>query len=423
MAVRFVETGGQNYAVALGGGLRTAVTVTCWVKVSVDRDWYTCFWSLDSGSGEQGYLITRDDGTGLSYEDASGLTSPVIQLTPGTWYHTAVVISGSSVTLYVRAEGAGSYTTATGTLAGDVGTDNLVIGDDIWLADPLNGCVAGLKMWYAALSAGEVEAERLQYSAARSSGLVAVYPLLVADPNDYSGNAHDLTPGTPTPATEAGPSGLVWGADTRQNLCPNPACGTNTTGWGGSAGITRSTGLTGMPVATGITVTSGGYVQTPTMTIAPGDVTTVSFYIKNRTGGTIAAGKQVFIGYTRSSGGDTFPENFNTAALGVDGNVQRASFTCLPAPANATGLYLIIDQLLTDVDVTAVQYENPGPLDTYFDGDTPGAVWDGTPDNSTSTLGGGLAVTVWNGTVELPASVTVWDGATEQPASVTEIAP
>ena len=173
---------------------------------------------------------------------------------------------------------------------------------------------------------------------------------------------------------------------TRHNLSPNPACGTDTTGWIAQGSLARTTSITGMPVTTGIAVTGNGFVKTPTAVAAPGDVFTVSFYIKNNSGSTISPGKQVFISYTRSAGGDTFPESFNTASIGVDGNVQRASFTTAAAPADTTGIYLTIDQLVVGIEVSATLPEKVGTLDSYFDGNTAGATWDGTTNNSTSTL-------------------------------------
>ena len=180
----------------------------------------------------------------------------------------------------------------------------------------------------------------------------------------------------------------------RHNIIPNPACKNNLTGWAGTATYARSTTLTGMNRSTGIAITGGsGFVQTPTsadpagIPFAAGDVITVSFDIKNNTAADIASGRQVFIAYTRSAGGDVFPESFNTAALGVVGHVQRASFTCAAAPALATGIYLIIDQLNTaGIEVTAVLYEKVNAVDTYFDGDTTNGSWDGADGNSVSTL-------------------------------------
>lgn len=171
----------------------------------------------------------------------------------------------------------------------------------------------------------------------------------------------------------------------RKNLCPNPTCGANTTGWGGSATFARATGLTGLPTTTGVTVSVTGFVQPADAAVAPGDIVTVSFYFKNHSGGPIASGKQVFIGY-RTAGGDQFPENFNTAALGADGAVTRASFTTAAAPAGATAIFLTIDQVPVNVDISSVLIEKVPALDSYFDGNTPGAVWDGAANNSTSTI-------------------------------------
>lgn len=172
---------------------------------------------------------------------------------------------------------------------------------------------------------------------------------------------------------------------TRHNLCPNPAAGTNATGWSGTALPARDPAVTGMLVTTGIESTGSGFIQTPTGVVTPGQDVTVSFQIKNNSGGTIAGGKQVFVAFTRSAGGDDFTQSFNTAALGINGNVQRASGTVV-APALATGVYLVIDGLPADIQVTAVLYETVAALDTYFDGDSPSCTWDGAADNSTSTF-------------------------------------
>jgi hypothetical protein len=205
----------------------------------------------------------------------------------------------------------------------------------------------------------------------------------------------------------------------RQNLCINPACKNNTTSWGGNATYARSTSLTGMPRTTGIAITGGsGFVQTPTGACSPGQVITVSFYIKNNTGGSEPSGRDVFVAYTRDGEGDTFPQSFSTAALGDDGNVQRASLTCNAAPALATGIYLVIDNLnIVGIEVTAVLYEVSGTLGTYGDGDTAGWVWDGTDGNSTSTLNEGPtpATVAAVATVGAP---TIQAGAAPAPATV-----
>lgn len=200
----------------------------------------------------------------------------------------------------------------------------------------------------------------------------------------------------------------------RQNLCPNPAAKNNATGWGGSASPTRRTDLTSLPKATGVRSTGSGYISPPTGVVAPGDIVTISFYIKNSTGGAIASGKTVFIGYTRSAGGDVFPENFNTPAIGVNGNVQRVTFTTAAAPALATGIYLVIDSLPVDIDVTAVMYE-PGATSTdYQDGDSTGWTWDGTDGNSASSEDDSAHVTTGTAQVSMRATAATSGGDMNQ---------
>lgn len=174
---------------------------------------------------------------------------------------------------------------------------------------------------------------------------------------------------------------------TRKNWCANPSCKNNTTGWGGNSTFARTTSISGLPRTTGILYTGNGYSQTPTVACVPGDIFTVSFYIKNRTGTTYTA-RTVYIAYTRSSGGDSFPETF-TVTPGVDGSVVRGSATSSAAPLNATGMYLVIDALNgtlgSGFELGSVLYEKVGALAAYFDGDSANAAWDSTDGNSSST--------------------------------------
>ena len=173
---------------------------------------------------------------------------------------------------------------------------------------------------------------------------------------------------------------------TRKNWTPNPACKNDTVGWSGNSTFSRTTTITGLPRTTGINWTGNGYSQTPRGVCVPDDIFTVSFYIKNKTGIPVA-GRTVYVSFTRTSGGDVFPETF-TVTPGADGNVVRGSFTTSPAPANADGIYLIIDSLNglgSGFDISSVMYEKVGSLDTYFDGDSLNSVWDGVDGNSTST--------------------------------------
>lgn len=171
---------------------------------------------------------------------------------------------------------------------------------------------------------------------------------------------------------------------TRQNLCPNPACGSNVTGWTGGAAPTQATGLSGFPVTTGSHYVSGTFQQTPAGAVTPGVTYTASVYVRTNSLG--ASGKTLYLGFTRSAGGDVFP--FTAPFSTVADTVTRIDVSG-EAPALATTAYLVIDGInaaVSSVDATAVLIEAAAATDTYFDGDSALASWDGTPDNSTSTL-------------------------------------
>ncbi len=172
----------------------------------------------------------------------------------------------------------------------------------------------------------------------------------------------------------------------RQNLCPNPACGANITGYGGASVPARMTGLTGFPVGTGARWTAGTFAQIPTAAASAGVTYTLSMYARNNTGFD-ANNRTLYLAFTRSSGGDDFS---NTVLVSLPNGVATRVSHTVTAPANTTGAYLLLDgvnaALGTGLDITACLAEASGTLDTYFDGGSPGASWDGTPDNSTSTL-------------------------------------
>jgi hypothetical protein len=172
----------------------------------------------------------------------------------------------------------------------------------------------------------------------------------------------------------------------RVNLCPNPAAKSNATGYAGSGTPARATDFpANCPRQTGVRATTGGFIQSPAAPCAPGDVFTVSFYQHNGSAA-FQFSRTVYIGYTRSAGGDTFPETFSTGVLGDIGAVARTSFTTAAAPANATGIYVLWDSLAVGLGMTAVLLEKVSALDAYGDGDVPGWTWDGTAGNSSSTM-------------------------------------
>jgi hypothetical protein len=224
----------------------------------------------------------------------------------------------------------------------------------------------------------------------------------------------------PAGALPSGSPSILGTVTTRHNLCPNPACGSNVTGWGGGSTPTQTTGLTGLPVTTGARYTANGYIQTPAAAASPGVTYTVSAYVANNSGFNSGT-KTVYLTFVRSVGGDDFSQTTTTSLL--NGAVTRVSHTGV-APANTTGVYLIIDTLNgttgTGFDVTACLME-AATLGPYFDGNTPGASWDSTPDNSTSTFvaAGDILAPIPAGTAPSGSGVAFTTGTTlsVQPAA------
>lgn len=171
----------------------------------------------------------------------------------------------------------------------------------------------------------------------------------------------------------------------RQNLCPNPALKVNNTGWGGGSTPTRSTGLTGMPRTTGAHYSVNGFATTPVATASAGVTYTASLYFQNNTGVSLGS-KAVYFVWKKP--GDDFG---TTKSVALPVGTTRIDFTAT-SPSGTVGFYILVDSFDATpsggCDLTAVLFEQAGALDTYFDGDTSGASWDGTDGLSTSTLAG-----------------------------------
>lgn len=174
---------------------------------------------------------------------------------------------------------------------------------------------------------------------------------------------------------------------TRRNLCPNPSAKVAGTGYSGTGAAARATGLVGFPRTTGMTASGTGFIQSPTAACAAGDQIVVSL---NASAGSVLGSKTVYAAFTRSAGGDDFSQTFSVT---VDTTVHRATFAAT-APANATGVYLLLDGIVAGTTMAAVMYE-PGAVDGgYADGDTSGWVWDGTNGSSSSSESAGTDIPV-----------------------------
>jgi hypothetical protein len=172
---------------------------------------------------------------------------------------------------------------------------------------------------------------------------------------------------------------------TRHNTCVNPACKVDVSGWAGASTPTRVTGLAGMNRTTGARYTAGGFIQTPAGAAAPGDVVTMSLDVLTEVFDDPSVDVYFFV--TRSSGGDAQVGALESTTLNF-GVVKRFAIT-RTCPANTTGAYMIVDgvnMVISPTNYTALLTEVAPAADTYFDGDSPGASWDGTPGLSASTF-------------------------------------
>jgi hypothetical protein len=191
VAVRFTADG-QDLTRSLSLGSLSAFTMACWAKISTDRNSFTTIINVDGGSNEW-VVQTTSDGTTLLATDGNTTTTPNIALTAGVWYYIALTMSSGTATLYVRAHNASSFTTGTGTFTSPISVTTLRLGESVYTAEWLNGCIAAVKIWSAALTAAELGNEMWTYVPHRTTSLAAWYPLLRAETTDLSGNGRTLS--------------------------------------------------------------------------------------------------------------------------------------------------------------------------------------------------------------------------------------
>ncbi|MEV7011536.1 LamG-like jellyroll fold domain-containing protein [Streptosporangium sp. NPDC051022] len=269
MAVRF-SASGQNYTRSLSLGSQTQWTVSCWVKITTDRNAYSTVWGLDDGSTLDYYILQTDaDGTTILLLDDADNTFGSRALTVGTWYYVGVSVNGANGTMVSRAAGDTSFTVSTWTTAAaSTSLQNFRLGDAIFTDEWLNGCLAAVKVWSGAtLTQAELEAEAWTYQPRRTAGLQAWYPLTRAETTDYSGNGRTLSGGSGA-TTEDGP-GIAWRQGRRRIHRPLSVPAEATPGL-----VTGSTSIPTPAVSIGRTVAPSlitGTVSIPAPDIFTGD--------------------------------------------------------------------------------------------------------------------------------------------------------
>lgn len=205
MAVRF-DADGEDYT-STSSPPTGNFTVTCWAKISVDRNTFTTIWASDNGTGDLIYLQTQANGTTVQVWDDASVVTGAVALTVGTWYRIAFTRNGTTSTMYTGTA-TGALTAATTANLSDVSATNFRIGESPFGSEWLNGCVANLKHYSAVLSQAELEHELAQYVPRRTANLERWHPFIKVETADYSGNARTLSGGAST-AREDGPP-IPW---------------------------------------------------------------------------------------------------------------------------------------------------------------------------------------------------------------------
>ncbi|CAB4156206.1 hypothetical protein UFOVP665_49 [uncultured Caudovirales phage] len=192
-------------------------------------------------------------------------------------------------------------------------------------------------------------------------------------------------------------SGSLLTIRDRTNLCNNPSFETNSSGYGNISGTTlarvadtwgRGTQVLQVTctnaTATGTFIGNNGVGAYP---VTGGLTYAVSLYAKHISG--TARDVNVIYLWSRPTG-NTYGGSGATVTLSA--TPQRVSATGV-APANATGLTIWVQcyssGTTTAADVSQwdmVLLEESSTVNSYFDGNTTGATWTGTTNNSTSTL-------------------------------------
>ncbi|MEU6783399.1 LamG-like jellyroll fold domain-containing protein [Nonomuraea angiospora] len=208
MAVRYAAAG-QHHTTSLSIGSLTSLTVSCWVKISVDRNTYATVWAIDGGSiSDYVSLKTDVDGTTMRVL-IDGVSVASRAFSPGVWYFVAVSFGASGGFMTSRAAGTGTFNVDTWATANTVNAIMLRLGvatDDTAFLD---GCLAAVKVWSAALTQSEAQAEYGDHFPQRTAGLAAAFALYRTETTDLSGNSRTLSGGAGATAASSPP--IAWG--------------------------------------------------------------------------------------------------------------------------------------------------------------------------------------------------------------------
>jgi hypothetical protein len=206
-AVRFNSSSTKYSRSASGLNASTNVTWACWVKLASDRNAYSMPLASDNGGANYTFVGAGPTGTLFIRSATSAGGSTAYDFVVGTWTYIASVwdITGNDYLYYCAAPGTTLTPTIVGNSTGLTDANTFYIGST-GFGDWLDGSVAAVKIWTAALTQAELEAELPKYAPQRTSNLWANYTFQAGpQTTDNSGNGRTLTQGGTPVLDSSGP--------------------------------------------------------------------------------------------------------------------------------------------------------------------------------------------------------------------------
>lgn len=218
MSLRLTGVTGEQIQRTASPPSTTTFTEMLWVYITTDRNAVTLI-TYRNNAGDTVFLNLgmAADGTTLFIQN-NGASLSGSALSVGTWYHVALVKSGSSHLVYLNGVQDISFSNATDISLAVIWYIASVSG---FAANNLDGRVAAYKIWDGvALTVDEVKAEVWSYVPKRTANLYAwlpmVDPVVAQNVFDYSGAARPWSI-TGTLSVESGPP-IAWGPQRQRHV-------------------------------------------------------------------------------------------------------------------------------------------------------------------------------------------------------------
>jgi len=173
----------------------------------------------------------------------------------------------------------------------------------------------------------------------------------------------------------------------RTNLCPNPKLGVDATGWTVSTGGTGTRVVQGAGWAFQMDGSTNSYLYTPAP-VSVGQFWSGSIVVSGPAGLTVTVRLHDGVKYITPDNNIVLTGTPQTVAVTSSSLATGGTYPRFEVhPNSPTGNQWSSGQMLTATNALLEVVGGIGaPAGTYFDGSTPGAVWTGTPNASTSTL-------------------------------------